>query len=823
MSTPNWRPCFRRPTVTAQHTVLIVDDSPEDRAIYSRFLERSSDPSFTCRQAATVAAVWPLLAAGLPDCLLIDQNLPDDDGLSLIKQLRTRYAPSAFAIVMITGGGSELLAVQAMKLGIQDYVMKDGLGAHELRRVVHNAIERVALERQIAAQQQAIADQVERERELRLQAEAARQQVVTILESITDGFFALDADWTITYINQTAERVLGRARSSTVGMNFFTAFPDLAGSIFAERYQHIQATQTAQTFEAFDELRQRWFEAHGYPLESGGLAIYLHDITERKRAEAALVRREHEYRTLVENAPDIITRFDRQLRHLYVSPAIKAVTTRTPADYVGKTNSELGMPPELCAVWDGAVQRVFERNEVVDFDFDFPSPDGLRSYVCCLVPERDHTGAVVTVMGLARDMTAQKRAARGLTFLSEASKALAESLDVQTTVAQVTALAVPSLGDWCGVALRDPAQQLEWVASTSVAERLTAPMQSLLLAEDSPLGPGCLRVLQTGHASLWTDVAAKLNGDGAELGLRSLIMVPLRARGEIFGMLSVATTQAGPQLDAYDLELVEELGLRAALAITNARLYQAAQEGIREREVFVSVASHELKNPLAGLIGRAQLLLRRARRDDNLNEHEIKDVHMIVHQARRVNALLNTLMDMSRLGLGQFSLHCAPLDLNRLVHSIVEELRVSSAKHTFVEHYDSAELLVYGDAVRLEQVVRNLLHNAVKYSPLFTTITIETALVDGQVCFYVRDEGPGIPAEAQPHIFERFYRVPEAEQSSTGSGIGLFVVAEIVKRHGGTVNVASDGEHGSTFSVCLPQQHEQQCDTENASAAVAEH
>jgi signal transduction histidine kinase len=289
-----------------------------------------------------------------------------------------------------------------------------------------------------------------------------------------------------------------------------------------------------------------------------------------------------------------------------------------------------------------------------------------------------------------------------------------------------------------------------------------------------------------------------------QLGLCSLIMLPFVVRGKIIGVLALYTTRAVRRYTSNDLALAEELARRAAIALDNAQLYHEAQEAIREREAFLLVASHEVKNPLTALLGRAQMLRRRlARKADSAREMD--DITMIIDQSKRINRLLSELLDISQVTGGQFSINPTPLDLGDLLHRVVAQVQPSAPEHHISIKEQATMLAIIGDASRLEQVFQNLLSNAIKYSPAGGTISVEIAMQETRARVTVRDEGLGIPAAALPHVFKRFYRVLGAStQPIVGSGIGLYVVREIVAGHGGTVEASSIEGVGSTFTVYLP-------------------
>jgi signal transduction histidine kinase len=259
------------------------------------------------------------------------------------------------------------------------------------------------------------------------------------------------------------------------------------------------------------------------------------------------------------------------------------------------------------------------------------------------------------------------------------------------------------------------------------------------------------------------------------------------------------------QLDASHAANVRAI---AALQESEARYreqYEEAQAAVQTRDVFVSIASHELKTPLTSLLGYVDLLRRRAGRANNLSERDLRSIELVRSQADRLNKLIGGLLDLSRIETGQLSIDREPVDLVALTQAVVDEVRPTLDQHTISLRLPELPLVVEGDALRLEQVLRNLLQNAIKYSPMGGEVCVELLAQAQQARLVVRDQGIGIPASALPQLFSRFYRAPNADvRAFSGMGLGLFVVREIVGLHGGEVSVESQEGQGSAFAVVLP-------------------
>jgi PAS domain S-box-containing protein len=300
------------------------------------------------------------------------------------------------------------------------------------------------------------------------------------------------------------------------------------------------------------------------------------------------------------------------------------------------------------------------------------------------------------------------------------------------------------------------------------------------------------------------------------LPVASYLAVPVISRsGEVLGGLFFGHSKRSVFTERSE-RIAVGLAAQTAIAMDNARLYQAAQQAIRVRDEFLSLAAHELKTPITSIIGYLQVLQRRAKRDSSADERNDRALHTISEQAARLNQLVNSLFDLSRIQLGQLKLDRSIMDLGALVQRLVDDTQPTLERHTLTLECttDGMPLLVQGDALRLEQVVQNLLHNAIKYSPNggLVQMKLETQSSDSDqntpngVCLTIADQGMGIPADSLSHIFRRFYRAQNVQHTHIGGvGVGLYVANEIVILHNGRIEVDSTEGQGSTFRVWLPR------------------
>jgi signal transduction histidine kinase len=244
---------------------------------------------------------------------------------------------------------------------------------------------------------------------------------------------------------------------------------------------------------------------------------------------------------------------------------------------------------------------------------------------------------------------------------------------------------------------------------------------------------------------------------------------------------------------------------RTQLLIAEQAARAEAEQAVRIRDQFLSIAAHDLKNPLTTLAGNAQLLQRRTLHDQTLNERDQRTLGVIINQASRLQHLIDALFDISRLQSGHLTLATVSVDLCALLQQLVVDTKVLLEEHDIEFISADPMVLISGEELRLEQVFQNLVANAIKYSPAGGRITVQVARSETHACVTIRDQGIGIPLEVQRHLFEPFYRADTTEtQQISGMGIGLYVVKEIVALHDGSVEVESTEGVGSTFTVYLP-------------------
>jgi signal transduction histidine kinase len=328
-----------------------------------------------------------------------------------------------------------------------------------------------------------------------------------------------------------------------------------------------------------------------------------------------------------------------------------------------------------------------------------------------------------------------------------------------------------------------------------------------------PVGETLLsEILRTGqpvYREDMTDARYSEEREFGELGLRCRIAAPLLHGPRAFGMISLVRREA-KAFNTQELELVALLGRLVASAVQNIRAYEAEHSTVEElrrlsalRADFVSLVSHELRAPMASVVGSTQTLRQRWR--ELSPDQRESFLALIGSETERLAGLVGDVLDTSRIDAGTFTYRFADVDLGALVRDSVAGVSLAQDEVSVVADVHGELPSVRGDRDRLQQVLTNLLDNAVKYSPAGEEVTVNAFQQDSRVRIEVSDRGPGVPADQQRVIFEKFGRGHTAgSPGKPGTGLGLFIARSIAEAHGGVVEVSSAPNEGATFTLSLP-------------------
>jgi signal transduction histidine kinase len=525
--------------------------------------------------------------------------------------------------------------------------------------------------------------------------------------------------------------------------------------------------------------------------------------------ERGVAERTAELRGLLQAIPDLILKVGGDGRMLEYIAAKEEDLAVPPASFLGKPLAEI-LPSEAAQPALLAVARVLEGERVEPFDYKLTVRGEMRYFEA-----RTSASAPDAAVILVRDVTERRRNEERTRFLARAAESLAASLDYGNTVETLARLSVPFVADICIVELLEKGR-LSCVAVAGPSPDVEAVIQTARKqfpvhpASDHPvaitLRAGAPRVMSDVMPAA-VDAVAQSPDHAARLGVVgvvSAILQPLSARGQVLGVMTFASTAGDRRFTETDLALTRELADRAGIAIDNARLYRELQESSRLKDEFLGVVSHELRTPLNALLGWTQVL----RRGTAGGVDAARALAAIERNARAQAQLVDDLLDTSRVVSGKLRIDLVPTDVGAVVQSTVESFRpLATARGVeLVAPLDPALPLVPADASRLQQVVGNLLANALKFTPSGGRVDVSTLQRGSFIEIRVRDTGSGITPDFLPYVFDRFR---QADSTTTrvygGLGIGLAIARHLVELHGGRIHVSSEGENkGATFIVELP-------------------
>ncbi|HEX5727290.1 MAG TPA: ATP-binding protein, partial [Longimicrobiaceae bacterium] len=421
-------------------------------------------------------------------------------------------------------------------------------------------------------------------------------------------------------------------------------------------------------------------------------------------------------------------------------------------------------------------------------------------------------GQVVGAVVRFTDVTEQKRAVEGLRLLAETGRLLSSSLDLEATLREISGVAVPQVAEMVMVDLVEDGA-VRRVAASRTDERVSALFERARafpprLDDDGPQA----EVIRTGRSLLvreidraWIEAVGRgpeHTGLLHELGPRSLLVVPLRGREAVLGTLSLVRGEGRPPFDERDRELAEELGRRAALAVENARLYDAARSATRARDDMLGVVSHDLRNPIHTIFMGASFLLDLLPPEGK--EVERKQAAVIKRAAERGNRLIQDLLDITHIESGRLSLDRRPHHAGSIADEAVEQARMLAAERGIALARGETDdgVVVEVDRDRVLQALGNLIGNALKFTPAGGRVTVSVHRSGGAVCIAVADTGPGISPAHRSHLFDRYWQANRKDKR--GVGLGLSIVRGIAEAHGGEVRVESEEGAGATFTLVLP-------------------
>ena len=585
-----------------------------------------------------------------------------------------------------------------------------------------------------------------------------------IVESMPDAFFCVDSRWHFTYVSPRMCDLLGSAAMGLLGKDLRTHCQELV-----ELRQHLAldlpaAEQPPTRFRYSWPARQMMFDVRVRPVDSGAL-VHLRDITSERRSQEEL-RKAHELlRSVIEGSTDAVFTKDLQGRYLLINEA-GARAIGLPADQVvGKTDAEL-FPAQSAQSTSSRDRQVFANGQTVTYEDVEQTPTGPRIWLSTKGVLKDVEGKVMGLFGISRDITRHQRVDPAppvndeqLRLALDTARVCLWDLDVQAARLRWSGNTDAVLGATPGDTFESFIQRILAEDQTSFAQKVAVAIQN---GQDFQAE---FRVYVPGGAPRWLRSQVHVLSEGG---------VPAR---RMMGTLKDITRE----------HQVEEESRRAA----------------DFQEQLVDIVSHDIRSPLGAIISWARIMAL----GGPPPEEQQRTFRRITSAALRIERLTRLLLDFARARLGGgITLEPRRCDLHELLQKVSHEFRIAYPDRTMQCDQEGEPTVGTWDPDRLAQVISNLVENALKYSPPDTLVRLTARGLKEQVVLEVHNQGKPIPPELMPHIFEPFRRGPQSSRTAkTSYGLGLYIVQEIVHAHGGTIDVRSDIEEGTTFTVRLPR------------------
>lgn len=619
-----------------------------------------------------------------------------------------------------------------------------------------------------------------------------------ILQNMDSGYFEVDLKGNLIFFNQALGDFLGYSEEELTGMNFRTFMdPAEAKKVFGI-FSQVYLTQEPMKNFYWQFTRKDGTKTHSVASaylfrdacgEVAGFRGTARDVTELKQMEEALRGQEETFRALTENSLDLIARFDRHYRMLYVNPIIGRVTGSVPQDWIGKSIDEFAYPAPLVDQWKSSIGRTFETGSVQRAEYLLP---GNVWTDCLFVPEFNIDGEVKAVMVSARNITRHKRA---LETLKESESRLADIIDFlpdPTFVIDTAGTVITwnrAMEEMMGVKAADIVGKGDYAYALPFYGEKRPILADLVLRAEKEVEEKYLGVSRQGERLFGISHIPDLKGREAFLWGTA---APLRnSEGRIVGVIeSIRDITQGKQVEK-ELHLAKE----------------AADQANRAKSDFLANMSHEIRTPLNAIMGMAELGL-----DLDLPQEAMDIVHTVNREADHLLHLINDILDFAKIEAGRLELESIAFDLSYLMDNMAGAFAFQAGQKglEFLSYLEpEVPTRLVGDPGRLRQILVNLVGNAFKFTRE-GEVCVTVALVaddDTQATlhFSIRDTGIGIPGDKQEKIFESF---TQADGSTTrkygGTGLGTTISKHLVELMGGRIGLQSEEGGGATFWFEVP-------------------
>ena len=644
-----------------------------------------------------------------------------------------------------------------------------------------------------------------------------------IIQNLPVAVYTCNVEGYITAYNNAAVTLWGRVPEvdKDLWSGVWKIFKITGEPMLPNQYPIVRAMQERRVIEGEEMIierpdgTKRILLTHPAPIfdENGvltGAVNTLIDITEQKNSEenkarlAAIVESSHDA-IISKNLNGVIKTWNKEAENLF---------GYTAAEAVGRHIS-LVIPPERLSEEDLIISKIRNGERVDHFETVRLTKDGKPVDISLTIsPIRDDKGNIIGASKIARDITEQKALeermhvhVKSLQIINSLAKSISENLDTQAILQKVTDATTQLIDAEFGAFFYNTVNEK---GESLMLYTLSGAPKEAFDKFGMPRNTQVFKVTFKGEGIVRSDDITKdprydkntpyYGMTEGDLPVVSYLAVPVISKmGSVIGGLFYGHSQPAKFTKAHE-DLITGVAPQAALALENAKLFEAVEALNIKKDEFIGLASHELKTPVTSVSGYLQIL-QRTLKDDNQNK---LFVNKAVQQVNKLSSLIADLLDVSKINTGKMPFNFTSFDLLHLLNEVKEMMQQTSNTHSIILECNASELMVDADRQRIEQVIINLISNAIKYSPNAHHIIIRCLAVGSNATISVQDFGTGIPEEEQRFIFERFYRVKNVASHVSGLGIGLYICNEIIHRHGGKLSVTSKVGVGSTFTFEIP-------------------
>lgn len=418
-----------------------------------------------------------------------------------------------------------------------------------------------------------------------------------------------------------------------------------------------------------------------------------------------------------------------------------------------------------------------------------------------------------------RDISSYKKNEQLLEYLHHSSEKLSSCHDYKTALDSISSVIIPLFADWLAIDTIEDNKIVNLKLEHENPDFLSWTRE--YRSENSTIknaSPNLVAALIEGKSTLISNITPEMIDEAVKdketaaifkkLNLQSSIVVPIIVRENIIGAISFVSSKLGKNYDEVDLKFANMFANRVGLTLENVRLLEDAKREIslrikaeKKKNEFINVASHELKTPLTALRASIQLLTRMADNPSALDKMKSL-LEKASTSVNKLSKLIDDLLNVSKIEREKFFLEKTEFRIAELLDSCCDHVRIEGTHQIKIE--GNLTIKVYADRFKIDQVVVNLINNAVKYAPKSTDILFGIEKLDSYAKISIKDSGPGIPDDKVTNLFNRYYQVDDDDNKYSGMGLGLYISEKIILRHEGEIGVETAMGKGSTFWFTLP-------------------